>query len=336
MKSRLLWGVATVVLLSAVFSLLHTGHQGSSAELFAQAADNSPNAALHPVTTFTVNSDAPTITAAFAQANQPYYPEDQVSAFPDPTLHIGSVITVRRALPVTVIDGKKTAVVRTWQGTVGDLLSEKKIDLGNDDKISPAPSTPLSADTKIVITRVAITTISINQPISFSITNQNDPNMDEGQTKVTQQGSDGVKTFTYLVRREDGVEISRTLTKTEVTTAPITQIVHVGTRPVITVACGSASDIRGWILSAALQYGLSANKLCTMMMQESGGDRNRISSTTPPYFGLFQYGYFAGAAANLPKYAGRPWNDAEAQVYVTAWEITHGKCHNMWPNTCQF
>ena len=42
------------------------------------------------------------------------YSEDKVKLFPDPSLNLGSQITIERALPVTVDDGGKITINRTW------------------------------------------------------------------------------------------------------------------------------------------------------------------------------------------------------------------------------
>lgn len=331
MKSRLLWGVATVVLLSAIFSLIRIGHPGSSRELFAQASDNSPEATLHPVTTFTVGSDAPTITAAFIQANQPYYPEDQVTAFPDPTLHIGSVVTVHRALPVTVADGKKSTVVRTWQGTVGDLLAEKKIDLGNDDKISPVLSTPLSTDTKVVITRVARTNVTETSDVPFQTVTQLDYSQFVGSQTVTQQGSDGQIQRTYLLVRQDGELVSKTLISSTTTKAPQNQIVKAGGLETAINTHTSCPQYIKEVVAAGARYGINPNSLFNSMIAESNCHYNSVASAG--YSGLFQYdpGWWPSAAAQAG-FAGASVFDTHAQIYTTAYQWAHGQCRR-WP-TC--
>ncbi|PIR27078.1 hypothetical protein COV40_02800, partial [Candidatus Berkelbacteria bacterium CG11_big_fil_rev_8_21_14_0_20_42_15] len=60
------------------------------------------------------------------------YPEDKVSAFPDPKLGIGSQIKILRAPVITIKDGKKETVYRSWAATVSELLAEKNIELGVD------------------------------------------------------------------------------------------------------------------------------------------------------------------------------------------------------------
>ena len=161
------------------------------------------------------------------------YDEDKVQIFPDPSLHLGSQITIQRALPVVVDDGGKISINRTWATKIKDFLTEQKIILGDQDKISPDLTTWLRPDLKIAITRVAETELKEEETIAYKTINKNDPNMDKGQTRVEQAGKDGTKVKTYLVRRENGIDVSKTLIKEEVTVDPQNKIVYVGTRVVV-------------------------------------------------------------------------------------------------------
>ena len=177
--------------------------------------------------------DGRTVTEQLNLISVQLNPEDKVDAFPDPALGLGSAILVTRATPITIKDGNQSKVVRTWTSTVSDLLTEQKIELGNDDKIDPSKDTTLVSNMTITITRVAVTQISETEPISFSSTTVNDATMEKGQTKLLVVGKNGVRTKTYQVRRENGVEVSRVLLSNKVTTDPIAQKTAVGTKVVV-------------------------------------------------------------------------------------------------------
>lgn len=168
------------------------------------------------------------------------YKEDKFSAFPSPNMGMGGKITLYRAPDYKIKDGKKESVVRSWAETVGELLSENKIELGVDDKINFSASTPLELNMNINIIRVAKTTIIEPENIAFKTTKKSNPNVEKGNKKVLQAGKKGTKNKYYLVIREDGVEISRVLQKSEVMVEPTEEIVEVGTK-VITYGSGVAS-----------------------------------------------------------------------------------------------
>lgn len=158
-----------------------------------------------------------------------YYPEDKLSAFPDPKLGIGSVITINRAPVIEIKDGKKIKDYRSWTKTVGELLAEKGIELGIDDKIDLPISANIADGLTIIITRVAKTTVIEPKPIDFKIVTKKNSSQEKDYKKILQAGKKGIKNYYYLVTREDGVEVSRQLQKTEIATPPVDQIVEVGT-----------------------------------------------------------------------------------------------------------
>lgn len=185
---------------------------------------------LHPVEVFRSDASARSLSEAFELAGVEYYPEDRVSYFPDPELGLGSIITIERALPIALKDGKRSYLIRTWQNTVGDLLNEKKIALGVEDRISPSSATPLQPNLLITITRVDRTTVKEFETVTYKTIEQDDPSAYRGNNTVVQQGSSGQLEKQYLVIREDGEQISKTLTATITVKEVVNKIVKIGTK----------------------------------------------------------------------------------------------------------
>lgn len=251
--------------------------------------------------------------------------KDHFKAFPDPKMDMGSKITVWQTPSFTINDGKKHLSVRSWAKTVGELLAENDLELGVDDKINFSPDTKISFDDTITIIRVARTIVFESQAIDYNIKKADDPTMDKGKTKVKQAGVKGEKKLTFEVIREDGVQISKTLKKTETVSEPVDEILLVGTKPVITVAC----RFNDTVIEAALKYNLDPNGLCVRMMKESRGNPN---SDGGDYKGLFQYesGFWADASKKAG-YSGASIWDAKAQIFTTAWAWSHGY-RGRWPS----
>jgi hypothetical protein len=230
-----------------------------------------------------------------------------------------------------LIDGKRTSTIRSWQPTIGEILAEKSVELGDDDRINFSIDTEAITGMEIRITRVARTTVKESQPIDYKTVKKEDKTVDEGRVIIQQKGIKGEKLFYYLVIREDGEQVSKTLTKTEISKDPIEEIQIIGTKPVITVACGSRSDIKAWILEAGLQYNIKPNALCIRMMKESRGNSNVVGGTDGKYSGLFQYeAGFWNRASSSAGYAGASIFDAKAQIFSTAWAWSNG-LRSRWP-----
>jgi hypothetical protein len=178
------------------------------------------------------------------------YPEDRVSAFPDPELGIGSVINLHRAPVIKLLDGKKELELRSWTTTAGELLAEKGIELGLDDKANFRPDSRIYNGIELSIIRVAITTVIESESIKFKIETKSNPQVEKGVKKVLQRGELGEKKLYYEVRREDGIEVSRKLIKTEVVEEPVSEIVEVGTK-VLVYLSGEASWYSAPAMTAA-------------------------------------------------------------------------------------
>lgn len=250
---------------------------------------------------------------------------DKFRAFPDIAMGIGSTITMSETPYYQINDGKKHINTRSWAKTVGDLLIEGNVpQLGLDDKINFSPDSELYNNMTVNIIRVARTIVIESEPIDYKIQKVDDPTLDQGKTRIKQAGAKGTKKLTYEVIREDGIQVAKTLTSSEITSEPVIEILLIGTKPVITVAC----RFNDAVISAAGKYGLDPNSLCTRMMKESRGNPN---SDGGDYKGLFQYkeGFWNSVSAKAG-YAGASIWDATAQIYSTAWAWSHGY-RARWP-----
>jgi len=284
----------------------------------------SPN---HPQEVFTATSSALTIIDAFQQAGVAYYPEDKTTAFPEPSLGLGSVITVERALPVEVIDGKRTYQLRTWQETVGSLLREKKIELGAEDRVAPTPETRLGVGMKVTITRVARTNVSEKEVIAYQTVIEKDYNQFVGAQTVVEKGQNGEREKIYLVIREDGELISKTLVSSKVTTPPRTARVKQGGLNPVSAKCLPYKDM---VVDASRKNGIDPNALFYRMQKESNCNPN--SQAAAGYQGILQYdpGLWP-KLSSAAGYGGKSIWDARSQIYVTAWAWANGH-RSRWPN----
>ena len=161
------------------------------------------------------------------------FAEDRYKAFPDIKMDIGSKITLYRAPVIKIKDGKRSKTVRSWTKTIGELFTEQKIEIGKDDKVNFTNDTAVENNMEIAITRVAITTVMETEPIKYSTVKKSNPNVEKGNKKTLQTGKNGTKNKYYLVRREDGDEVSRKLTKTEIAEETTDEIIEYGTKVVV-------------------------------------------------------------------------------------------------------
>jgi len=91
--------------------------------------------------------------------------------------------------------------------------------------VKPAPVPP--PPPQPVITTKTITTTTA---IPFNKISKMDDTLPQGQTKIEQEGVEGVRTQTYLVTYSDGVETKRELQSDSVTKSPVDEITGIGTK----------------------------------------------------------------------------------------------------------
>ncbi|MBI4948147.1 G5 domain-containing protein [Candidatus Berkelbacteria bacterium] len=280
----------------------------------------------HPTETFTAPPSAKTINDAFKKAGKEFYPEDEITAVPDPSLGLGSLITVKRAMPITLTDGKKKFVIRTWASDLAGLLNESQIKLGDEDKINPSPITTLKPNLKVTITRVARSHVTEIDTIEYKTIVENNFYEYVGTEKVVTAGKNGEIEKRYLIIRIDGEIASKTLVSSKVIKPSVTKKVIRGALKRVTARCQKYVD---WAVDASLKNGINPNDLLYRMFKESSCTPTSVAAAG--YQGLLQYD--PSLWVSLSAKAGYPgasiW-DAKAQIYTTAWAWANGH-RRRWP-----
>lgn len=171
------------------------------------------------------------------------FPEDKVFAFPDPALGVGSRLRVYRAQNILIRDASGDKLARSWAKTISELSDEQRLDLAEKDQVVPARETPIVYSEQVLtvdITRVAESEVVVRKDIEYTTKYIDDATMERGDNKVEQAGVIGILEMKYLVRRENGVETSRTLLEKNVTKEMEQKIVRRGTK-IVQYGSGKAS-----------------------------------------------------------------------------------------------
>lgn len=161
---------------------------------------------------------------------------DKISPEPSTLLEEDMKITIKRAVPVTIIDAGKSTVISTPCDSVQELLDNQNIKLGEMDRLSPEPSTLLKEDMKIKIVRVKVETKSTTHTVPFGEKVTSVSSLPNTKRYIKTNGQDGQKTITTKVTYEDGKEVKREIVSDKVTKAPVTQVVVQGTYPLMPVS----------------------------------------------------------------------------------------------------
>jgi len=157
-------------------------------------------------------------------------PGDSLNHEPQQLLYDGIVIEITRALPYyAVADGEERLVYLPRGSTVSDVLEKAGIVLREKDVVNYRVDARAIPGERIIVTRYDEEVIIEKEPIAYNVIVKKNNNMDEGVSKVVQEGRQGELQREILVAYRDGEEISREVIKEEVTVKPVDRIVHTGT-----------------------------------------------------------------------------------------------------------
>lgn len=161
------------------------------------------------------------------------YPEDTTTLARSTNLLAGGAgleLTIDRATEFGFILYGTRSVARTQGETVGDMLKEKNITIGENDRVSVPLSTVMNAGVEVQIWREGHQTVTVEESVSFTNEQIRDANQETGYKAIQIAGVDGKKNVTYEVEIRDGVEVARVEIASIVTSQPTNQVEVIGTK----------------------------------------------------------------------------------------------------------
>lgn len=193
--------------------------------------------------------------------------------------------------------------------SVGEALAALGVQLGALDEVTvkDAPD-----GVQVVVARIAVQDVTVTSDVAYASSTTDDPKRYVGTSKVVTAGVPGVRTQVQRVTTADGVERTRVTLSDQVTTAPVDEVVAVGTkaRPAAPAPADTGSSPVG---ASASSGGLNWAALAAC---ESGGRPDAVSKSGK-YYGLYQFSLstWAGVGGSgLPSQASADEQTARAQA----------------------
>ncbi len=180
-----------------------------------------------------LRSAAPTLADALWEAGIALRPGDRLDPPASTRLLAPVRAELRRAVPLAIRVGQVVVHARSAAGTVGDALAEAGISLQGMDVSEPSAAEPLPVDGQIIVHRVREEVVLAQTILPFESTYQPDAETDLDTRKVIDPGQYGLKVARERVRYQDGAEVAREQEAEWVVSEPKTQVVGLGTRPVV-------------------------------------------------------------------------------------------------------
>jgi uncharacterized protein YabE (DUF348 family)/3D (Asp-Asp-Asp) domain-containing protein len=155
---------------------------------------------------------------------------DTISASLDAAIRNGAEVTIERAFPVRVTTDGESKEIYTVAADVGEVLEKAGVELGPLDKIEPALTAELTAETDVRIVRVEKVVEKTEHPLPFDTVKQEDKTLLKGKEKVVQQGQEGMLVKQIEKVYEDGVLVSEQVLARTVEQESLAKIVAIGTK----------------------------------------------------------------------------------------------------------
>ncbi|CPY69044.1 resuscitation-promoting factor RpfB [Mycobacteroides abscessus] len=197
----------------------------------------------------------------------------------------GMSLAVVSAKTVQLNDGGVISTPRIAAPTVGALLEATGNPLQQFDTVDPAPSTPVTADMPITVTRIRVSKVTEQAPLAPTPQKIEDPEMNMSRSVVQDPGAPGTQDIVYSVLSVNGRETGRIPVSNNVLTPARDSVLRVGAKPgteVPAVTRGSA-----WDALAQCEAG------ATGPSTPATGSTAACSSTTAP-------GWHTAAASTRP------------------------------------
>jgi uncharacterized protein YabE (DUF348 family) len=196
----------------------------------------------------------------------------------------GLQLTIKRATPFTFDLYGRTSVVRTQGKTVGEMLSEKGIELGKDDKVLPTQDTVLTEGLNVRVWREGKQTITVDEPINFEVEKINNVDQQVGYHQITTVGENGSRSVTYDVTVQNGQEVGRTEIASITTKQPVKQTEVIGVKGEYNTPSENETITWGFLMANGFTRQQAAG-IMGNLMQEHGFN----TSDTSGGYGLVQW-----------------------------------------------
>jgi len=201
--------------------------------------------------------------------------------------------------------------------TVGQALSDLKVHVDKNDRVSPRGTARIKDGSKVVVTKVAVKQRSVRVSLSYDTIVREDSSMYDDQSKTVREGRTGTEKVTYRLVRENGKLVSKRVLNRTTLSVPVAEIEARGTkdRPEPEPAADYSGGSSVWD---------------SLAQCESGG--NWAINTGNGYYGGLQFlqstwlAYGGGAYASLPSSASR-----EQQIAIATKVRDASGGYGPWP-----
>jgi len=220
-----------VIVMSALFGLLLYGTSVKKVDLVVNGEEKQ------------IWTRQSTLSALLDEQDLAVSEHDRLSAPLDAKLKHGDKVFINHTTPVQLTADGKTETLYTVGKTVSEALDDLNVELGELDKLTPAPDQAVSENLPIQIVRVEKVIENQTETLPFDTVRRSDPNLLKGKEQVVSEGKEGVLSKTVEKVYEDGQLVAENVVDTKVEQESVDKVVAVGTKSPVVVLSASSPDI---------------------------------------------------------------------------------------------
>jgi uncharacterized protein YabE (DUF348 family)/3D (Asp-Asp-Asp) domain-containing protein len=181
-------------------------------------------------TSRTVTTENTYVASALAEAGVTVSPRDLVSPEASSSVEDGAMIVVRHVANVTLVHNGETISLEVVGRTVADALVMAGLDPTGGIATDPAVDSPLIDGMTITATEVFLRVSEEEVSVPFETVVTGDPKLPLNRRVVVTKGVEGCSVRVWQTLVSGGTEGPRTLKVETVLTAPVTEVIRMGTK----------------------------------------------------------------------------------------------------------
>ena len=246
--------------------------------------------------------------------------EDDVDK--DAQLKDGMDLEVVSPKIIKINDGGKNTYTKIAAKTVGDVLKERGIKLGEDDRVFPAKEEKVTEGMSIKVERIDIQTEDVTEEFDAEPNFVDDPELEAGAEEVREQGEKGKREITRKVVLKNGKKESEEVIKDEVVVGPKPATIARGTKQ-------AEPEPQGGNSGASAPAVADGSVWDSIAQCESTG--NWSINTGNGFSGGLQFTPSTWAGFGGTEYAPEAWQATREQQIAVAQKVQASQGWGAWP-----
>lgn len=144
-----------------------------------------------------------------------------------------NISVVQRVKVILCANGEEKEVLMPKSYTVKDVLNHMRVSLGEDDTVSEDVSNKVYDGMKIEVGNIKFEEVVKNEIIEKEVVVNTSSSMSEGETKVLEEGKDGLHELKVRQKVQNGEVVDEEILSDTVILEPVAKVVVKGTKKVV-------------------------------------------------------------------------------------------------------